>query len=174
MRGVPLKIAADPGDVATMVDVPGFESNAAGVDSELALLPIFGLPKGGFVLNPFYDERMTGQNRVGPEMAKTMILVTRLDGPEAGGCAEDDRRQHLRGEQPAGGAGGDRQPRPGPIRKAAIRWGMCGCATRGRCWCGTGGMWNLTRRRRCFRPPTCATRWRFISAGTRVAQTGRG
>jgi uncharacterized protein (TIGR03790 family) len=88
MRGVPLKIAPDPSDVRSMESTPELQTNAAAVDSELALLPVFGLPKGGFVPNPFFDAKATGQSRVGPELAKSMILVTRLDGPRP----EDVRR----------------------------------------------------------------------------------
>ncbi len=81
MRGVPLKIAPDPNDTDRMEAIPGLESNAAAVDSELALLPVFGLPKGGFVPNLFFDSRGVGACRAGPDMAKSMIMVTRLDGP---------------------------------------------------------------------------------------------
>ena len=81
MRGVPLKIAADPDDDDTMENQPELQTNAAAVDSELTLLPVFGLPKGGYVPNCFFDEQMSGIKRVGPELAKNMILVTRLDGP---------------------------------------------------------------------------------------------
>lgn len=81
MRGVPLKIASDPTDVDAMEAQPELQSNAAAVDSELALLPVFGTPKGGYVPNIFYDDFGTGIKRIGPELAKNMIMVTRLDGP---------------------------------------------------------------------------------------------
>jgi len=81
MRGVPLKIAPDPSDEDSMQDQPELQTNAAAVDSELALLPVFGLPKGGFVPNIFFDDQMAGIKRVGPELARNMVLVTRLDGP---------------------------------------------------------------------------------------------
>ena len=81
MRGIPLKIAPDPSETRSMESAPELQTNAAAVDSELALLPIFGLPKGGFVPNVFYDEKATGIKRVGPELAKSIILVTRLDAP---------------------------------------------------------------------------------------------
>jgi uncharacterized protein (TIGR03790 family) len=71
-----------------METMPELQTNAAAVDSELALLPVFGLPKGGFVPNPFFDVKKTGLVRIGPELAKSMILVTRLDGPRP----EDVRR----------------------------------------------------------------------------------
>ncbi len=82
IRGVPLKIAEDPTDDDTMqIDAP-LRTNAASVDTELALLPVFGLPKGGFVPNLFFDIHNTSPRRVGPELAKMVILVTRLDGPK--------------------------------------------------------------------------------------------
>jgi uncharacterized protein (TIGR03790 family) len=82
MRGVPLKIAPDPSDTDSMEYMPELQTNAAAVDSELALLPVFGLPKGGYVPNIFFDDQMTGIKRVGPELARNMVLVTRLDGPQ--------------------------------------------------------------------------------------------
>ncbi|MCE0497309.1 MAG: TIGR03790 family protein, partial [Methylacidiphilales bacterium] len=82
MRGVPLKIEHDPGTEGGMEKAPELQSNAAAVDSELALLPIFGLPYGGFVPNPFFDKDATGKLRAGPELSKRIILVTRLDGPK--------------------------------------------------------------------------------------------
>jgi uncharacterized protein (TIGR03790 family) len=88
MRGVPLKIAPDPNDHDTMEATPELQTNAAAVDSELALLPVFGLPRGGYVPNIFFDNQVAGIKRVGSEMAKNMVLVTRLDGP----TAEDVRR----------------------------------------------------------------------------------
>ncbi len=84
MRGVPLKIAPDPSDDDSMEHQPELQTNAAAVDSELALLPIFGLPKGGYVPNIFFDDLMTGIKNIGPELARNMILVTRLDGPKPG------------------------------------------------------------------------------------------
>ena len=81
MRGVPLCIAEDPNVHGTMEDTPAFQTNAAAVDSELALLPMFGFPLGGMVPNPFFDAANTGMVRIGPELATKIILVTRLDGP---------------------------------------------------------------------------------------------
>jgi uncharacterized protein (TIGR03790 family) len=83
MRGVPLRIANDPSVEGSLEDTPALETNAAAVDSELALLPIFGLPLGGCVPNVFYDRTGSGLIRCGPELATKMILVTRLDGPRA-------------------------------------------------------------------------------------------
>ena len=88
MRGVPLKIAPDPSDEDSMEDLPSLQTNAAAVDSELALMPIFGLPKGGLVSNIFFDHQLDGIKRVGPDLARNMVLVTRLDGP----TPEDVRR----------------------------------------------------------------------------------
>ena len=76
-----MKIAQDnslPGEIEAEAN---FQTNAAAVDSELSLLPIFGLPLGGFLPNIFYDRLGTGLIRAGPELATKLILVTRLDGP---------------------------------------------------------------------------------------------
>jgi len=82
IRGVPLKIAPDPSDTDSMEYEPALQTNAAAVDSELALLPVFGLPKGGFVPNIFFDDQVSGIKRIGPDLARSMVLVTRLDGPK--------------------------------------------------------------------------------------------
>jgi uncharacterized protein (TIGR03790 family) len=82
IRGVPLKIAPDPDDVDSMEDEPELQTNAAAVDNELALLPVFGLPKGGYVPNIFFDDQVTGIKRIGADLARNMVLVTRLDGPQ--------------------------------------------------------------------------------------------
>jgi uncharacterized protein (TIGR03790 family) len=81
MRGIPLRIAEDSRIEDSLEDNPALRTNAAAVDSELALLPIFGLPLGGCVPNIFYDRTGSGLIRCGPELATKMILVTRLDGP---------------------------------------------------------------------------------------------
>jgi uncharacterized protein (TIGR03790 family) len=81
MRGVPLKITNDPTEMSSMEKMPALQMNCAAVDSELALLPIFGLPIGGFVPNPFFDGFTHGTGRAGPDLANKLILVTRLDGP---------------------------------------------------------------------------------------------
>jgi uncharacterized protein (TIGR03790 family) len=81
MRGVPLKIMNDGDDYFGMESKPELQTNAAAVDSELALLPIFGLPLGGFVPNIFYDGQPGGIKTIGPELARNVVLVTRLDGP---------------------------------------------------------------------------------------------
>ena len=82
IRGVPLKIAPDPSDVDVMEPDPALQTNAAAVDSELAMLPVYGLPEGGFVPNVFFDDQVSGIKRVGPDLARNMVLVTRLDGPK--------------------------------------------------------------------------------------------
>ncbi len=81
MRGVPLKIAQDSTLSSSLEQGEALQTNAAAVDSELALLPVFGLPYGGFVPNIFYDSTNNGVVRAGPELATKLILVTRLDGP---------------------------------------------------------------------------------------------
>jgi uncharacterized protein (TIGR03790 family) len=83
MRGVPVKIAGDPTQTSSMQASPALQTNAAAVDSELALLPVFGLPLGGFMPNTFFDGFTHGTGRVGPDLATKIILVTRLDGPTA-------------------------------------------------------------------------------------------
>ena len=81
MRGVPLKIANDPDDYFGMETKSELQTNAAAVDNELALLPVFGLPLGGYVPNIFYEGTPGGIKIIGPELACNMVLVTRLDGP---------------------------------------------------------------------------------------------
>jgi uncharacterized protein (TIGR03790 family) len=83
MRGVPLKIAASPLPQPGLESQPELKTDAAAVDSELAMLPIAGLPLGGFVPNPFFDSANAGEVRAGPELATQLVLVTRLDGPTA-------------------------------------------------------------------------------------------
>jgi uncharacterized protein (TIGR03790 family) len=82
MRGVPLKIAPDPSDEDRLENEPELQTNAAAVDNELALVPVFGLPKGGYVPNFFFDDQVGGIKTVGPALARNMVLVTRLDGPQ--------------------------------------------------------------------------------------------
>jgi uncharacterized protein (TIGR03790 family) len=83
MRGIPLKIAEDPTTTDSIQQQAVFQTNAAAVDSELAMLPVFGLPCGGFAPNPFFDNTGSGLVRAGPELANLLVLVTRLDGPSA-------------------------------------------------------------------------------------------
>jgi uncharacterized protein (TIGR03790 family) len=82
MRGIPLKIAEDPTILAPEGLMPQLRANAAAVDSELALLPIQGLPLYGLVANPYFADK-----RIRPFtsfFANYLILVTRLDGPSPG------------------------------------------------------------------------------------------
>ncbi len=81
MRGIPLKIAPDPSLVETPPLQEALRTNAASVDSELALLPFSGLPRSGLILNPYYTEGRT--HRFDRIDALDSILVGRLDGPEA-------------------------------------------------------------------------------------------
>lgn len=82
IRGIPLKIAEDPTILAPENLMSQLRSNAASVDSELALLPIQGLPTYGLVANPYFADK-----RIRPFssfFANYLILVTRLDGPSPG------------------------------------------------------------------------------------------
>jgi uncharacterized protein (TIGR03790 family) len=79
MRGVPLKIAEDPAVVAPEALMSQLRPNAAAVDSELALLPLRGLPTYGLVSNPYFADKRI--RPFGQFFANYLILVTRLDGP---------------------------------------------------------------------------------------------
>jgi len=79
MRGVPLKIAEDPTVVAPEALMSQLRPNAAAVDSELALLPLRGLPTYGLVSNPYFADKRI--RPFGQFFANYLILVTRLDGP---------------------------------------------------------------------------------------------
>jgi len=82
MRGLPLKIAEDPTILAPEKLMGQLRPNAAAVDSELALLPLQGLPLYGLVANPYFADK-----RIRPFssfFANYLILVTRLDGPSPG------------------------------------------------------------------------------------------
>jgi uncharacterized protein (TIGR03790 family) len=82
MRGLPLKIAEDPTILAPENLMGQLRANAAAVDSELALLPIQGLPTYGLIANPYFADK-----RIRPFssfFANYLILVTRLDGPSPG------------------------------------------------------------------------------------------
>ena len=82
MRGMPLKIAEDPTILAPENLMPQLRANAASVDSELALLPIQGLPLYGLIANPYFADK-----RIRPFtsfFANYLIMVTRLDGPSPG------------------------------------------------------------------------------------------
>jgi uncharacterized protein (TIGR03790 family) len=75
IRGVPLKIAPDPSDDDSMEPQPELQTNAAAVDSELALLPVFGLPKGGYVPNIFFDNQMSGIKQIGPTPSDVRRMI---------------------------------------------------------------------------------------------------
>ena len=82
MRGMPLKIAEDPTILAPENLMSQLRANAASVDSELALLPIQGLPLYGLIANPYFADK-----RIRPFtsfFANYLIMVTRLDGPSPG------------------------------------------------------------------------------------------
>jgi len=82
MRGMPLKIAEDPTILAPENLMNQLRPNAASVDSELALLPIQGLPLYGLIANPYFADK-----RIRPFtsfFANYLIMVTRLDGPSPG------------------------------------------------------------------------------------------
>jgi len=82
MRGMPLKIAEDPTVLAPENLMGQLRPNAASVDSELALLPIQGLPVYGLIANPYFADK-----RIRPFtsfFANYLIMVTRLDGPSPG------------------------------------------------------------------------------------------
>ena len=82
MRGMPLKIAEDPTVLAPENLMSQLRANAASVDSELALLPIQGLPLYGLIANPYFADK-----RIRPFtsfFSNYLIMVTRLDGPSPG------------------------------------------------------------------------------------------
>ncbi|MEJ0000987.1 MAG: TIGR03790 family protein [Verrucomicrobiota bacterium] len=132
IRGVPLKIANDADDYFGMEAKPELQTNAAAVDSELTLLPVFGLPLGGFVPNIFFDEQPHGLKQIGPELARNIILVTRLDGP-----TPDDVRRMIDDSlearaPPAGWPRRGRRARPHRSAQRLHRGAMSGCAARAR------------------------------------------
>jgi uncharacterized protein (TIGR03790 family) len=82
--GVPLKILADPSlnEKATENLRPELRRNEAAVDNELALLPMLEehLPLGGPLPNPLFGTT----NEAALDPTNGLLLVTRLDGPDAG------------------------------------------------------------------------------------------
>lgn len=90
IRGIPLKIEHDPGIQAPAEMDSRVSTNAAAVDSELALLPYEGLPLPGFIGNLYSADSSRGTNpfvAIQPrpftkDFANFMILVTRLDAPK--------------------------------------------------------------------------------------------
>jgi uncharacterized protein (TIGR03790 family) len=86
MRGIPLRIEEDH-DIQAPPGVPDeLKTNAAAVDSELALLPCRGVPRWAFVPNPYYSPTLV--RHFSQPYADWMILVARLDAP----LADDVRR----------------------------------------------------------------------------------
>ena len=75
-----------------MEEEPELQTNAAAVDNELALLPVFGLPEGGYVPNIFFDDQVTGIKRVGPELGEENDPCHAAGWPQALRCSPDDRR----------------------------------------------------------------------------------
>jgi len=78
IHGVPLRVESD-GTVAPAGTKLELFRNEASVDSELALLPVHGLPIAGPLRNPFFGSRAD----FAPPMNRRMLLVGRLDGPDA-------------------------------------------------------------------------------------------
>jgi len=79
MRGVPLKVADDPTILAPDNLMIQLRANAAAVDSELALLPISGLPLYGLIANPYFADKRI--RPFGQFFANYLIMVCRLDAP---------------------------------------------------------------------------------------------
>ena len=80
--GVPLRIERDIGVQETTYTrgaQPEMTRNEASVDTELALLPTYGLPIAGPLRNPFYQSGA----EFGAPLNRRMFLVGRLDGPDA-------------------------------------------------------------------------------------------
>lgn len=76
MKGIPLKIVDDPALKKT-----GISTDAAAVDSELALLGFDGVPSPGMIRNAYYnrDEDFVGSGF-------PYFLVTRIDAPDRDTC----------------------------------------------------------------------------------------
>src|ERR1017187_375596 len=82
MYGMPLGIAPDLSLHESVSEkMPkAFQRNEASVESELATLPTTGLPIAGWLRNPFFD---SAAEQFGPPLNNAMLLVGRLDGPDA-------------------------------------------------------------------------------------------
>src|SRR5580704_666926 len=80
--GVPLRIAKDPDLHENFPEGTKKElrRDEASVESELATLPTTGLPTAGWLRNPFFGSTTT---QFGPPLNQAMLLVGRLDGPDA-------------------------------------------------------------------------------------------
>ena len=79
IHGMPLKIANEAQNQDLEGVLPAINTNGAAIDSELALFPIYGLPKTGLIPNAFYQKE--GGSRYSVFDSDQMILVGRLDGP---------------------------------------------------------------------------------------------
>ncbi len=79
IHGIPLKIANDPLAQDLEGVLPALNTNGAAIDSELALFPVYGLPKTALIPNAFYQPE--GGSRYSVFDSDQMILVGRLDGP---------------------------------------------------------------------------------------------
>jgi uncharacterized protein (TIGR03790 family) len=80
MYGVPLRIEADASltEPAAASHPKEMQRNESSVDSELALLPTFGLLASGALRNPFFGSTAP----FGAALDRRMLLVGRLDGPD--------------------------------------------------------------------------------------------
>ncbi|MGF1678239.1 MAG: TIGR03790 family protein [Candidatus Methylacidiphilales bacterium] len=82
IRGIPLRVAQDPNHVPKGNIPPLFIKNEASVDSELTLLVFDPVEAAGFVPNPYHSQiHPTPFNEI---FARSLIMVTRLDAPDAG------------------------------------------------------------------------------------------
>jgi len=80
--GVPLRIERDSSvseEHYTQGARQEMTRNEASVDTELALLPTYGLPIAGPLRNPYFKSSV----EFGPPLHRQMLLVGRLDGPDA-------------------------------------------------------------------------------------------
>lgn len=80
MHGLPLRIDEDPTLTPEVTVGEPFKFNRASVDSELSTLPSDGIPKIGFIPNPYFNQKnLASFNQT---LANLMILVCRLDAPD--------------------------------------------------------------------------------------------
>lgn len=82
MYGMPLRIDKDPNLHENLPEgtKKEFRRDEASLESELATLPTMGLPMSGFLRNPFFGSTAA---QFGPPLNQAMLLVGRLDGPDA-------------------------------------------------------------------------------------------
>jgi len=82
MYGMPIRIDEDPTlQEATPTNAPALAvRNQASVDSELTTLPSTNTRLAGWLPNPFYNSSFT---KFGSPLNNAMMLVARLDGPDA-------------------------------------------------------------------------------------------